>query len=99
MAVPAYSAIYGAVNGGAYWQTLAISVAMAQKARLAGANPTAAEIAWAKRDPGEEARRIIFYVIGTDPILSKLDAPGTITDADFDTALGNVLPSLLKAVL
>jgi hypothetical protein len=99
MAVPSYQSIYGAVNGGAYWQTLAISVSQAQKAQLALPNPTAAAIAWAKRDPSEEARRIIFYVIGTAPIVSKLDAPNTITDADFDAALAAVLPSLLKAIL
>jgi hypothetical protein len=99
MAVPSYQAIYGAVNGGAYWQTLAIAVSQAQKAKLALANPTAAEIAWAKRDASEEAKRIILFVIGTAPIVAKLDAPGTITDADFDTALAAVLPGLLKAVL
>lgn len=99
MAIPSYQAIYSAINGGAYWQTLTIAISQAQKAKLAQASPTAAEIAWAKRDPGEEARRIVFYVIGTVPIISKLDAPGTITDTDFDTALANVLPSLLKGVL
>lgn len=98
MAIPSYQEIYSAVNGGAYWQTLAISVSFAMKAKLAQASPTAAEIAWANRDAAEEARRIIFFVIGTSPIVAKLNAPGTITDADFDTALANVLPSLLKAV-
>ena len=97
MAVPPYQDIYNAVAGGNFWQRLAVSISQAQKNGLAG-NPTPAQIAWANRDAGQEARRIVFFVIGTAPIVSKLDNPASITDADIDAALATVLPNLLKAV-
>jgi hypothetical protein len=99
MAVPSYQAIYDQVNSGSFWQRVAIAVSQAQKAKLALAVPTPAEIAWANRDAADEARRIVLFVIGTAPIVSKLDAPGTITDADIDAALTTLLPNLLKAVV
>lgn len=98
MAVPAYQDIYNQVSAGNFWQRLTISVSQAQKTQLNGATPTAAQIAWANRDAVTEAKRIVFFVIGTAPIVSKLDNPASITDADIDAALAAVLPNLLKAV-
>lgn len=98
MAVPPYQDIYNQVSAGNFWQRLTISVSQAQKNGLAGNPPSAAQIAWAKRDAAEEAKRIVFFVLGTAPIVSKLDNPASITDADIDNALAAVLPNLLKAV-
>mgnify|MGYP000161701282 FL=1 len=99
MAVPAYEAIYDVAISGPYWKKIAIAVANAQRTTLAKPTPSAAEIAWCKRDVTDEARRITYLVLGTAPVVSKLDVPGSITDAEFDTAMTNLLPNLLKGVL
>lgn len=98
MAVPSYQNIYDQVAQGSFWQRLTISVSQSQKAKLALVAPTPTEIIWANRDAATEARRITLFIIGTAPIVTKLDAPGTITDADIDSALATLLPNLLKAV-
>ena len=100
MAVPRYKDIYNAIQGDTSWvRRLTISVSQLQKAQLVPPNPTPAQIAWANRDPHQEAQRIIFYVLGTAPVVSMLDAPDTILDSHLDTALATVFPNLLKAVV
>lgn len=99
MAIPLYEVIYDVALSGPYWKKVAIAVANAQRATLAKPTPTPAEIAWCKRDVSDEARRIVYLVLGTAPVVNKLDAPGTITDAEFDQSMTALLPNLLKGVL
>ena len=99
MAVPLYQVIYDVALSGPYWKKVAIAVANAQRATLAKLTPTPAEIAWCNRDIETEAKRILYLVLGTAPVVNKLDTPETITDAEFDQAMTAMLPNLLKAVL
>lgn len=99
MAVPLYELMYDVALSGPYWKKIAIAVANAQRTTLAKPSPTAAEIEWCKREVEAEAKRIIYLVLGTAPIVTKLDAPGTITDTEVDQAMTALLPNLLKGVL
>ena len=99
MAVPLYEQIYDVMQSGPYLKKITIAIANAMRTTLAKPTPTAAELAWCKRDVDDEARRIKFLVLGTAPVLNKLDAPATITDSEFDQAMTALLPNLLKDVL
>lgn len=98
MAVPLYEQIWDVMQSGPYKKKIAISVANAMRTTLAKPTPSAAEIAWCKRDVDEEASRIKFLVLGTAPVLNKLDNPASILDSDFDQAMTALLPNILKSV-
>jgi len=95
---PPYVQIYDAVNNGTYWKQAAIAVTTAQRSTMAKPTPTAAELSWCRRDASEEGKRIVLFLIGTQPLLGKLDAPETIVDSDWDAAMAAFLPNLLKTV-
>lgn len=100
MALPTYITIYDHSLSGTYWKQAAIAVANAQRGLLAGPAPLSADkVAWCNRDPGAEGRRILLLLLGTNPLLQKLIDNQSFLDSDFDQAMGNLLPNLLKAVV
>lgn len=93
-----YIQIYDANNNGIYWKDVAVAIVKRRLILLAGALPTAAQIAWCNRDLELEARRITLFLLGTQPVASKFIAEQTIADADWDTALAAIIDNILKAV-
>lgn len=75
-----------------------IAVARAQDAKQKEVTfpANAGEKEWANRDPRAEADRIQLFILNTAPVTAKLDTPGTITDADLQSAVNTLVPALVK---
>jgi hypothetical protein len=93
-----YQQIYDAVGANPLIGPMTIAVARAQDAlQKTGDFPLSAGAKeWVNRDPRREAERIKFFILNTSPVTTKLDAPGTITDADIQAAVNTLVPALVK---
>ena len=93
-----YQQIYDAIGANEWIGRMTIAVARAQdtKQKEALFPVNAGEKAWVNRDAREEAERIKYFILNTAPVTAKLDAPGTISDADIQSAVNTLVPALVK---
>ncbi len=93
-----YQQIYDFMNTSPIIGAMAIAIARAQDSLQKTANfpLTAGDKEWVNRNPRQEADRIKYFILNTAPVTAKLDAPGTITDADIQAAVNTLVPALVK---
>lgn len=93
-----YQQVYEFVGQNQLIGRMAIAIARAQDSKQKeGTFPaTAGEKEWVNRDPRREAERTQLFILNTAPVLAKLDAPGTISDSDIQTAVNTLVPALVK---
>jgi len=93
-----YQQIYDWTGTNSMIGRMTIAVARAQDAKQKEATFPAStgEKDWANRDPRREAERIQIFILNTAPVTAKLDAPGTITDAEIQSAVNALVPNLVK---
>lgn len=93
-----YQEIYDAVAANPLIGPMTIAVARAQDALQKTGDFPLSDGAkeWVNRDARSEAERIKYFILNTAPVVGKLDAPQTITDADLQTAVNTLVPALVK---